>query len=320
MFKLVRTGLMVLMMAGAATQLVRAQEFPARAVTIIIPNSPGSAPDLMARVVATGMAKVLNQSVIVENKAGAEGIIGLEYVARQMPADGYTLVAVYVPQLVTLPLITRELRFDALRDLPPVAGLGEIRWALSTAASFPWKSFNEMVIYGRANPGKLNFGTSSALSRLTAEALLRDLGISATIVPYKGGSPLNVALASGESHIGFHSEQSAAALGAKLRVLAITGDRRLPTFPDAVTFRELGLPQIQGLEFTFNLRAGTSRPIVDKLYSAVSQALRLPEVRAQLVRMQLDVIDQTPAVAAESLVRQAAFFADIAKKAGLQPQ
>ena len=303
-----------------AVALARAQDFPTRPITLIVPNSPGTSHDLVARIIAPDMSKLIGQSIVVENKPGAAETIGYAYVAKQAPANGYTLVLALPANLATLPLTIKGLSFDPLKDLPPVIGLVEGRYIFGLSSQLPWKTFKELVDHAKANPGKLNWGTSSPLSRLTTEALLRDLGLEVVFIPYGGGGPYIQALVAGQIQMGFVGEAAVAGLGDKFRVLALTGAQRSARFPEAPTFIELGRPQIQGLTFSLNTAVGVPRPALDKLHSVASRALRQPEVRASFSKILFDVVEQAPEAAAKSLAEQARLFSEIAKKSGIQPE
>lgn len=132
-----------------------AQDYPSRPIRFIVPNTPGSSTDFPARIISPAMSKLLGQPIIVENKPGAAQLLGYEYVAKQVPADGYTIAVVTVPALVTLPLTVKNLRFDPLKDLRPIIGLVEQRFLLASSSQESWNTFREMVGYAKANPGKL---------------------------------------------------------------------------------------------------------------------------------------------------------------------
>jgi tripartite-type tricarboxylate transporter receptor subunit TctC len=312
------------MVAGAAGALLpapaAAQDFPNKLVRIVVPNSAGTILDLLSRIMAPDMAKSLGQPVIVENKPGANNIIGLEYVAKQAPADGYTIVTATVSVLATLPLLAKELRFDPHNDLPPLIGLVDTRSTLSSSAKMPYKTFREMVAHAKANPGKLNYGDPSPAVRLVMEIITREAGINVVRVPYAAAGPYQQAVAGGEVQIGILGEAAVANWGDKINVLAVTGVNRLPSLPNTPTFAELGLPQVPGQSTSMNVRAGTPKAATDKLYAAAVFALSQPEVRAQFSKLQSEISIETPDVAARKLAQQAKMFGDVAKAAGIQPQ
>ena len=297
-----------------------AQAYPSRPVRFIVPNTPGTVSDLVGRIMSPEMSKALGQPIIVENKAGAGQVIGLEYVAKQMPPDGYNIAVVSVSTMAIMPVTVKDLRFDPLRDLPPVIGLVEGRYLLGSSSKLPWRTFAEMVAHARSNPGKLNYGSPSTGVRLPTEAMLRALNLNVVHVPYNGGGPYLNALVAEEVHMGLVAESQAVSFGERFRVLAVTGGQRLAALRDVPTFAELGLPQITGLSFSLNVASGTPRSVIDLLYGAASRTLQLPEVKAQFVKILMEVTGSSPDAAARSLAGEAKVFGDIARDLGLQPQ
>ena len=205
-----------------------AQDYPSKPIRYIVPNTPGVIVDTVARVMAAEMGKNLGQPMVVENKPGGNHAVGFEYVAKQAPADGYTVVSVLVPSMAILPVTAKELRFDPLKDLPPVIGLAEGKYVFGSAASQPWKTLAELAAAAKASPGKLNFGESSPPVYLLAELLLRDLGLNVVHIPYSSGGGYLQAIVAGEVQMGFVGEGSAIGFGDKYRVLGVTGAQRSP--------------------------------------------------------------------------------------------
>ncbi len=305
-------------MLGAGPAM--AQSYPAKPIRYIVPYGPGATLDTVARTMAPEMSKVLGQPVIVENKPGANAIIGLEFVAKQSPADGYTVTIAAVAGLATLPLTVKNLRFDPLLDLPPVIGLVEGAYVLGTSAKHSWRNFEEFAANAKANPGKLNYGASSTAVRLLSEALIRAAGLNIVYIPYKEGGAYIASVAGGEVQMGFMSEGSAIGLGERFRALAVTGAARRPSFPAAPTFAELGHPQLRGVAYSLNVAAGTPKAIIDRLNAAATQALAQPGVKAQYAKMRLTIVGDSPEAAAKFLADLAKTYADIARSAGIEAQ
>lgn len=303
---------------GTAT--VGAQEFPSKLVRLVVPNSPGTILDLLPRAMAPDMAKSLGQPVVVENRPGANNIIGLEYVAKQAPADGYTLAAATVSVLATLPIIAKNLPFDPHADLPPLIGLVETRYTLASSAKMPYRNFKDMVAYAKANPAKLNYGDPSPAVRLVMEIILRETGMDVVRVPYPAAGPYQQAVATGEVQMGILGEAAVSTWGDRINVLGVTGDKRLASLPNTPTFTELGLPRVPGQGTSLNVRAGTPKAAFDKLYAAAIYALQQPEVKAQFAKLQSEISIEPPDVAAKNLAQQAKLFGDVARRAGIQPQ
>lgn len=302
--------------AGASS----AQTYPTRPIRIIVPNSPGSVPDIIARSIGPDMGDLLGQPVIVENKTGATQIIGTEYVAKQAPADGYTICLLTVSTMVVLPLIVKDLRFDPVRDLPPFIGLADGRLVFGSSAKLPWKTFNEMVAYAKANPGKLNYGASGPLIRLLAESVIGELGLNVVHVPYSAAAPYYQGLVSGEVQMGFVGDSDVMNFGEKFRPLAVTGKQRRAPLTDVPTFQELGFPQVLGVSYALGAAAATPKAIITKLHAAASGALDKQDVRARFAKIQLEASGGTTEAIANTFAEQARLFADIARKVGIQPQ
>jgi tripartite-type tricarboxylate transporter receptor subunit TctC len=294
-----------------------AQDFPSKPIRFIVPSSAGTTSDLLARVLGAEMSKILGQPIVVEDKPGANQIIALEHIAKQSPADGYTVGIVGVDGVALLPLTNKDLRFDPLKDLFFVAGVAETRYVLAGPAARPWKTFQELIAYAKANPGKLNYGSSVHQVRLPVLVLIRELGLNMVHIPYSGGGPYLQAVASGTVDLGITGEAAGLALGNKVQFFAITGRERSPRHPDVPTFAELNFPQINGPSYALSVRAGTPKPIIDKLSAAASTALERPEVKAALANHSMDITNDKPDAAARKLSELARFYADLAAKVSL---
>lgn len=303
--------------AGAMTSVVaHAQDYPNKPIRIVVPSTPGVPQDVIARTAAPEMSKMLGQSVFIENKPGADQVIGLDFVKNQ-PADGYTVVLVAVGSLVTLPILAKDLRFDPLKDFPPVTTMAEGRYTIGSSATKPWKTFQEMVAAARANPGKLNFGASNNSVRMLAEAITRGNGLSVVYVPYSQASAYLNAMVSGEVDMGVLAESATMSFGDRFRILAVTGSQRRPPLMHVPTFAELGMPQIPSTSYSLNVAAGTPKPVVDKLFAATQQAMQQQEFRDRMAKLNMVVIADSTEQAAKKLADDARFYAEIAKKIGL---
>ena len=306
--------------SAALTTSALAQNFPNKQIHFVVPYGAGATLDNVAPLVGQEISKTLAQPVVVENKTGADGIIGFEYVAKQAPADGYTICIAAVSGLATLPLTVKGLRFDPLKDLPPLVGMVEGKYILTVPNTLPAKNFAEFVALAKASPGKLNYGASSTTVRLQSEALLAALGIDVVYVPYKSGPQYIQAIAAGEIQMGFVAEGSAMSIANRARAIAVTGPQRTSNFPGVPTFDEVKLTSIRGVAYSLNVRAGTPKAAADRLQAAVQQALALPEVKDKLAKMGLDAVAQGPEAAAQRLADEARTFAAVAAKAGVKPE
>lgn len=319
--RLKAAGVVALALVGMllAPLEVQAQEYPNKPIRYIVANSPGTLLDLTARIIAGEMSKTLGQPMVVDNRPSADSIIGYEAVAKSAP-DGYTVGSILMGDLVILPLIRKDLRFDPVKDLPPIMAIADGRFLFGSAASVPWKSFGEMVSTVRANPGKFNYGTSSVVGRLYTEAILRDLGLSMVHIPYKSGGDYLRGMSTAEFHVGFVGEAALINFGDKVGSIAVTGQTRLATFPNTPTFTELGQLRTRNNTFALHGPAGLPRPVVDKLVAAAGAALQVPDIRAQFAKIRLEVVAAGPEASNRAMADTHRLFSDIAKSVGIEPQ
>ena len=318
--KLGMVGALCAVALATSIGAVSAQDYPNKPRRLVVASSPGSVADVIARVLGTEMSKDLGQSFVVETKPGANQIIGIEYLAKQMPADGYTAAVLTVDALALLPVTVKNLRFDPIKDLQPVTGLVEGRLVFGSYTAAPWKTFNELIAYARANPGKLNYGASSPTVMIPMAAIIHEFGLNIAHIPYAGAAPYFQGLTGGEVHMGFIGTPSTLTLGERFKPIAITGAKRSETFPNLQTFTELNLPYIRGSSHALSVRAGTAMPIVEKLNTAAQRALQQPAAKTTFGNLKLETIGEGPEAAVKRLVDQAKFFSDMAAKIGLQPQ
>lgn len=309
-------GFLVALVSGAAL----AKDFPEKPIRVIVATSAGTTTDLLSRALGPEMSRLIGQPLVIEDRPGANQIIGLEHVAKQAAADGYTIAVVGLEGLALLPVTSKELRFDAFRDLPPVIGLAEGRYVLRSPVTAPWKTFAEMVAYVKANPGKMNYGSSAAQVRVPMLLLMRELGLDILHIPYGGGAKYLQALAAGEVHLGFTGEGALAGSGDRVRWLAVTGEQRVVGFKDVPTFSELRFPQLRGPSYTINVRAGTPAEATEKIYASASRALQSAEVKSSLAKLQLEILNDTAQVAAKKLLDAGRFYAEFAKAADIKPE
>ena len=313
--KLIVTGLCLGYMTAALPQ-----EYPTKPVTFVVALQPGTSSDTVARVLSPGLSAALGQPVVIENKPGANSLIGYEHVAKYAPPDGYTFALVIVGDLALLPVTAPASRLDVTKDLPPFIGLAEARYVLLTSATLPWRSLRDLLSEAKANPGKLNFGAATVSTRLPLASVVREAGVDVVMIPFPAGPLFTQAIISATVDLGILSEGTALSLGDRVRVLAVTGKTRSASLPDVPTLAELGFPNIQGLALTLNVRAGTPKTVRDKLYDAARKTLERPEVKASLTRARFELVaDQSAETAEKRLSDEVKFFADVASKTGFKP-
>lgn len=263
-----------------------ADDFPSKPLKIVVPYPPGGSADLIARMVAEKLGHSLHQSVIVDNKGGATGMIGSEYVARAEP-DGYTLLLAIADTHAINPAVMSKLSYDPVKDFVPISLLATQPFVLAVGPKLPVKRLGEFVAAARANPGTVTYASNGVggLQHLAMELFSSAAGIKTLHVPYKGAGPALADVMGGQVDSIFISLQGAGGnfKGGKLRPLAITSASRLAEAPDIPTFAESGYPKFQMYQWYGILAPkGTPPAIIDRLNRAVTAAILAPDVAAKL--------------------------------------
>ena len=310
----------------AMTSVASAQDsttdFPSRPIKIVVCVPAGGGVDTVARVVAKELQEKLGQPVVVENRAGAAGNIGADFVFHAKP-DGYTLLAAQPAPLTVNPLLYKDMAFDPSKFVP-VGIMTSAPNVLMVRANFPAKTAQEFLAYAKANPGKINFGSQGigTTSHLTTALFEERTGTSMVHVPFKGTAPALNALIGGYIDMIFMELASANKLakGGQARILAVATDKRIPSLPDVPTFEEVG---VKGFESsTWNAIAappGTPSEIVEKLNDAVTDALNSPGAVDLFHKLNLQPEPGSPSQAASFIHAQTALWSDVIAKAHIQP-
>src|SRR2546427_4738475 len=276
---------------------VSAQDWPARLVKFVSPYPPGGSVDPLARILAAKLAESLKQQFIVENRTGASGIIGTDYVDQSAP-DGYTFVFIFDTHAVHQAL-NPNLPFDPVKDFAPVMLVGTAPMAIPTGAMKPYRTFADVIAAAKAKPDTVTLGNvgNGSLARLTTIVLNQAAGIRLVPVPYKGGGPLSTDAMGGQVELAMASTAAQAqhVRNGKLRALVLTGDKRSHTMPDVPTLTEQGVKLSAHAWWGILAPAGTPRPIIDKFVSELNKALNLPDVRKILTEtLGMDVVAASP--------------------------
>jgi len=271
-----------------------AQAWPAKSIRLVVNFPAGGTTDLMARAFTPKLSDTLGQPIVIENRGGAGGNVGLEIAAKAAP-DGYTLLASSGSPIIVGPHLYK-LGFDVARDLVPVVPLGRILTVLVVRPDLPVRSVAELIAYIRAHPGKLNYGSvgSGSTLHIHAERMLRAEKLQATHVPYKGAAQMLTALLSYEVDFAFDSGLTTPHVrSGKLRILAAAGAVRSPLFPDTPTFIETGTEVVDTL-FGVYAPTGTSRDIVARLNREIGRIMQTAEARAVLATFAAEVVTASP--------------------------
>lgn len=298
-----------------------AQAWPSKPVKLVVPFPAGSATDQVARTIGQELQAALGQPFVVENKAGAQGTIAAEGVAKSAP-DGYTLMVTTNTPQAAAPALFKQLRYDPVKDFQPVARLGTISFMLMVSADFPAKTFKEFLAHARANPGKLSGGYGSAGSQVS-QAMIRSMGkVDFVDVPFKGLPEAITNVLGGQITFTFADLANALAQqkGGKLRGLAVTSEKRSPLAPEVPAIAE----ELKGYEliawFALMAPAGTPADIVGRLHGTTATALAKPDVRARFANLGTDVAPMNPQQLAGFIQSEIAKWGRMAKEAGIQPQ
>jgi len=263
-----------------------AQGWPAKPVRVVVPFAPGGTADTLGRIVANKLSESFGQSFVVENRAGAGGIIGSELVAKSAP-DGYMLVVSGVASHAVAPALSAKLPFDPVKDFTHIALFGGPPSVFAIHPSIPAKTLKEFIALAKAQPGALPYGSpgNGTQGHLIAELLKQTAGINIAHVPYKGASGAVTDLIAGHIHAVSTTLTTAGAQirAGRARALAISSAARLPDYPGVPTFRELGYPQlVASIWFSLSGPAGLPAEIVTRLNTEVRRILQLPDVRERL--------------------------------------
>ena len=306
--------------ALAATSLALAQTFPAKPAKLVVPFPPGGPLDATGRLIAQHLTERWGQSVVVENKPGAGGNIGADFVAKS-PPDGYTVVMGALSTHAVNPSLYAKMPYDAQKDFAPITLIAITPNVLVVNPDLPVHSVKELIAYAKARPGKLSFGSGSigSAGHLAGELFKVDAGIDMVHVPYKGAAPATQALLAGDTQLMFDNLANAMAQvkAGKLRALAVTTAERSKLAPELPTMAEAGLPGFDiSTWYGLFAPAGTPPDIVNQWNADVTAMLRTPAMRERLLAQGAEPAPDTPAEFARFVAAEAAKYARIVKASG----
>jgi tripartite-type tricarboxylate transporter receptor subunit TctC len=298
-------------------------DYPEKPIRLVLPFPAGGAVDIVSRMFAAKMADDLGKPIIIENKAGAGGIIATDSVAKA-PPDGYTLL-VTTPNHTITPALLPSLPYDTEKDLAPVSVIAEVPEVLVSHPGAPFSTFGEFVEYAKKNPGMLNYASAGTgtLPHVTMELLLRRLGLQVEHIPYRGAAPAMTDLLAGvvQLKMDTYTTSNPQVVAGRLFMLGIASRHRSKLMPDTPTIAELGLPGYEGMLWIAILApAGTPKAVIDKLAAASAKAARAPDIVARLQRDGIEPVGGTPAELGSMIARELPQWRELAKAANIKLQ
>lgn len=307
--------------ASAAAVTSNSASYPSRPIRVIVPFSPGGGSDVLARLLAPGLSDRLGQPVVVDNRPAGSGILGAEIVAKSAP-DGYTLLLVQAAHAANAQLYTR-LPYDPIKDFMPISQVIASASGMFLHPAVPAKTVKEFIAYAKANPGKLNYGSSGLGStpHLGTELFSSMTGIRMVHVPYKGAAPVITALLGNEIQFAFTNLVSTRPhwQAGRLRLVAHSGSKRLDAMPDVPTIAESGVPgYVTRSWWGYLAPAKTPRPVVARLHKEIIAVAALPSVRQTVVSQGWEVVASTPEEFATVIQSDAEKWGAIGKRLGVK--
>jgi len=309
----VASALMMAVHAGA-------QDYPARPIRLVVPFPPGGAVDFSARILQAPLSQALGQSVLIENRSGASGMVGSDFVAKSKP-DGYTLLLGNIASLAINAGLYDDMSYDPTKDLTPIMRTVDVNYMLVVNPSLPVHSVGELIDYAKAHPGKLAYGSagSGSLPHLSMELFKSLTHTDVVHVPYKGGGPMVTDLLGNTVQLVIADQASLMphVKTGRLRAIAVASPRRSPGMPDLPTIAESGVPGFQAVAWNGLVGpAGLPPDVVKTIHDAFAKTIALPEVRERLVAGGLDPVADSPAEFARFEKEEIAKWSRVAKDVG----
>ena len=308
--------------AASSSSLAVAQDWPAKPLRLVVPYPPGGAVDQVARLITPKLEAALGQPVVVDNKAGAGGLIGSDLVAKAAP-DGYTILFATVSSHAIAPAVYAKMPYDPLTDFAPISNVALTPYIITVNPAVPAKTLAELISYAKANPDKINFGSSGkgTTPHLAGELFNTIAGTRIAHVPYKGSAPMVTDLLGNQVQVAFDNTVIPHIKSGRLVGLAITGPARLSSVPDIPTAAEAGLKGYEAVGW-MGLMApkGTPAAITARIAKETAQAMTAPDVKAKLDALGFQAHTDTPAAFADYVRSEKTKWAKVAADAGIQPE
>jgi len=307
----------------ANAQGTGSSDYPRKSIRLVVPFAPGGPVDIVARGIAPRMSEILHQQIVVDNRGGAGSTIGTE-MAANAPADGYTLLMVS-GSFVINPAMVKKLPYDSVKDFAFISIVADVPTALVVHPSLPVRNVKELIALAKARPGELNYASPGrgTVGHLAAEWFSSITGVKIVHVPYKGAGPAVVDLMAGHVQLLFAAMPGMVqfARDGKVRMMGQGGKTRSPSAPDVPTFVESGLPGfILSSSFGLLAPAGTPRPIIERVRSALLEALADPAVNNRLAGLGAERVGSTPEEHAAFTKSEIAKWMKVTRQAGIQPE
>ena len=308
----------------AAPIAALAQSYPGKPIRWVVPYTGGGITDIVTRVVAQKMQGPLGQPIVVDNRPGANSILGADIVAKA-PPDGYSILTVIAAHAANATLYAGKLPFDPVKSFAPISLAAIAPLILTVNNNFPAKDVKELIVYAKANPGKLNFGSSGigAAAHLTTELLKQTAGIDMVHVPYKGTAPALTALMANDIQIlvDVPSTLMPHVRGGKIRAVAMFSGKRLSSYPDVPTMAEAGGPALESSTWVLFLApAGTPRDIVNRLAAETQKAINESDIKDRFNQIGIEPVGNSPEQAAKFLDAEIAKWAKVINTAGVKAE
>ena len=313
-------ALLLLLFASTAS----AQSYPSKPIRWVVPYTGGGITDVVTRIVTQKMSASLGQPIVVDNRPGANSILGSDLAAKATP-DGYTMVTVIAGYAANVTLYSGKLPFDPLKDLVPVSLAGIAPLIMTVNDKLPAKDVKELIAYAKANPGKLNFGSSGigAAAHLTCELFKQTTGIDMVHIPFKGTAPATQAVMANDIQILVDTPSSMMphVRGGKLRALGMFSAKRLTAFPDVPTIAESGGPALESSTWVlFMAPGGTPKAIVDRLAAETGKAINESEIKERFTQLGIEPVGNNPDAAKKFLDTEIAKWAKVINTAGVKAE
>ena len=315
----------LLLSSFAAAALAQAPApYPSKPIKWVVPYTPGGITDTVTRIVTQKLADSLGQPIVIENKPGANSIVGADLVAKA-PADGYSVVTVIGGHAANATLYAGKLPFDPVKSFTPISLVAVAPLILTVNNDFPARDMKQLIAYAKANPGKISFGSSGvgAAAHLTTELLKQTAEIDMVHVPYKGTAPALTALIAGDIQVlvDVPSSLMPHVRAGKIRALGMFSAQRVAGAMEVPTVGEAGGPPLEGSTWVLFLApAGTPREAVNRLAAEVTRIVAAPEMRARFEQLGIEAVGSTPAEAARFLDSEIAKWAKVITTAGVRPE